>query len=148
MKISSFFAFLFFVSICFSGNSQFAFNYVDSISVIHGGNALKMPWAGGLNYIQISDIDYDYDGDYGGARRRLRCRRSRYPPPSSPSSSSSSPSSSSTRTDDRVDGRTLTHGRDMNLNSHLTHHHPPMRGFDWTTVPMYVVSRLQKRVCV
>ena len=22
-----------------------------------------MPWAGGLNYIQISDIDYDYDGD-------------------------------------------------------------------------------------
>ena len=63
MKISSFFSFLFFVSVCFSGNSQFAFNYVDSISVIHGGNVLKMPWAGGLNYIQISDIDYDYDGD-------------------------------------------------------------------------------------
>jgi len=27
------------------------------------GNALKFPWAGGLNYPQFSELDYDYDGD-------------------------------------------------------------------------------------
>ncbi|MBT5932968.1 MAG: hypothetical protein HOH34_06460, partial [Flavobacteriales bacterium] len=43
--------------------SQFAFNYVDSIPVIKSGSQLDMPWAGGLNYAQLSDIDYDYDGD-------------------------------------------------------------------------------------
>ena len=45
------------------GIGQFAFNYVDSISVIKSGSQLNMPWAGGLNYAQFSDIDYDFDGD-------------------------------------------------------------------------------------
>ena len=45
------------------GIGQFAFNYVDSISVIKAGSQLNMPWAGGLNYAQFSDIDYDFDGD-------------------------------------------------------------------------------------
>ena len=43
--------------------SQFEFNYVDSVSVFKGSETLKMAWAGGLNYAQFSDIDYDFDGD-------------------------------------------------------------------------------------
>ena len=42
---------------------QFEFNYLDSITVIDGPSELAMPWAGGLNYAQFSDIDYDFDGD-------------------------------------------------------------------------------------
>ncbi|MFM7682833.1 MAG: FG-GAP-like repeat-containing protein, partial [Bacteroidota bacterium] len=42
---------------------QFQFNYSDSIPVFKNGNALKDPWAGGLNYAQVSDIDFDFDGD-------------------------------------------------------------------------------------
>ncbi len=42
---------------------QFQFNYSDSISVIKNGIALQNPWAGGLNYAQVSDIDFDFDGD-------------------------------------------------------------------------------------
>lgn len=43
--------------------SQFQFNYSDSIPVFKNGNAMKNPWAGGLNYAQVSDIDFDFDGD-------------------------------------------------------------------------------------
>ena len=43
--------------------SQFEFNYVDSISIVKGSTNMKMPWAGGLNNAQFSDIDYDFDGD-------------------------------------------------------------------------------------
>ena len=42
---------------------QFEFNYVDSIPVFKGSSELPMPWVGGLNYAQFSDIDYDFDGD-------------------------------------------------------------------------------------
>jgi len=43
--------------------SQFQFNYQDSIPVSVLGAQLKLPWAGGLNYAQFSDIDVDFDGD-------------------------------------------------------------------------------------
>ena len=60
------------------GIGQFAFNYVDSISVIKSGSQLNMPWAGGLNYAQFSDIDYDFDGDmdllvFDRSRIKLSC---------------------------------------------------------------------------
>jgi hypothetical protein len=42
---------------------QFSFNYSDSIQVIKNGNPLSLAWAGGLNYSQFSEIDFDYDGD-------------------------------------------------------------------------------------
>ena len=64
MKImASLNSFILFTLLCFSSLAQFEFNYVDSISIIKGSTELKMPWAGGLNYAQFSDIDYDYDGD-------------------------------------------------------------------------------------
>ena len=58
----------FLVLICalFALNSyvaQFQFNYNDSIPVVKLGNTLKFPWAGGINYAQFSELDYDYDGD-------------------------------------------------------------------------------------
>lgn len=43
--------------------SQFNFNYSDSITILKNGQALSLAWAGGLNYSQVSDIDYDFDGD-------------------------------------------------------------------------------------
>ena len=42
---------------------QFQFNYSDSILVLKNGSALQNSWAGGLNYAQVSDIDFDFDGD-------------------------------------------------------------------------------------
>ena len=43
--------------------SQFKFDYNDSIPVKIGNDTLLFPWAGGLNFVQFSDIDYDFDGD-------------------------------------------------------------------------------------
>lgn len=43
--------------------AQFLFDRNDSIPVRVGNDTLAMPWAGGLNYVQFSDIDYDFDGD-------------------------------------------------------------------------------------
>jgi hypothetical protein len=43
--------------------SQFKFDFKDSIPVTFSGNQLKYPWAGGLNYAQFSEIDFDFDGD-------------------------------------------------------------------------------------
>ncbi|MCR9174189.1 MAG: T9SS type A sorting domain-containing protein [bacterium] len=45
------------------GQAQFNFQYNDAIPVIRSGDTLKNPWAGGLNYIQLSDFDFDQDGD-------------------------------------------------------------------------------------
>ncbi len=45
------------------GFSQFQFNFTDSLPVIKNGQELSLPWAGGLNYAQVSDIDVDFDGD-------------------------------------------------------------------------------------
>ena len=44
-------------------NSQFQFNYNDSINVKYLGVNMDMPWAGGLNFSQFSEIDVDFDGD-------------------------------------------------------------------------------------
>ena len=44
-------------------NAQFKFIYNDSIEVKKNGTPLKLPWAGGLNNAQFSDIDFDFDGD-------------------------------------------------------------------------------------
>ena len=43
-------------------HAQFSFNYNDSIPVIRFGDTLNQPWAGGLNYVQVSDFDYNQDG--------------------------------------------------------------------------------------
>ena len=43
--------------------AQFQFSFSDSIQVISNNTELSMPWAGGLNYPQLSSIDYDFDGD-------------------------------------------------------------------------------------
>ncbi|MFN5877454.1 MAG: hypothetical protein ACK44B_01210 [Flavobacteriales bacterium] len=55
----------FLICILFSDGlrSQFNFEYSDSIPVYKGGNTLDHAWAGGFNYAQFSDIDYDFDGD-------------------------------------------------------------------------------------
>ncbi|TAL61261.1 MAG: T9SS type A sorting domain-containing protein [Bacteroidetes bacterium] len=44
--------------------SSFAQNYtrIDTIPVKVNGNWLKNPWTGGHNYIQLSDIDMNFDG--------------------------------------------------------------------------------------
>ncbi len=46
-----------------SYRAQFQFNFNDSVPVIKLGNTLKYPWAGGLNFAQFSELDYDFDGD-------------------------------------------------------------------------------------
>ena len=55
--------FFFFVATPREVRSQFQFNFNDSILVQKLGNALENPWAGGLNYAQFSELDYDFDGD-------------------------------------------------------------------------------------
>ncbi|GAB5418759.1 MAG: hypothetical protein Crog4KO_05160 [Crocinitomicaceae bacterium] len=44
-------------------NAQVTFQYNDSIPVVRFGDTLNTPWAGGLNAIQMSDFDFDQDGD-------------------------------------------------------------------------------------
>lgn len=43
--------------------SQFNFEYSTEIKIVKNGNPLKNPFAGGINYAQFSEIDYDFDGD-------------------------------------------------------------------------------------
>ncbi len=43
--------------------AQFQFDFKQSLPVLKAGNTLKMPWTGGLNYVQVSQIDVDFDGD-------------------------------------------------------------------------------------
>ncbi|MBI3502151.1 MAG: T9SS type A sorting domain-containing protein [Bacteroidetes bacterium] len=38
------------------------YNRIDNIPVKENGNPLKFPWAGGLNYVQVSAIDMNFDG--------------------------------------------------------------------------------------
>ena len=38
------------------------YHRVDSIKVKENGNFLRFPWAGGQNYVQVSDIDMNFDG--------------------------------------------------------------------------------------
>jgi hypothetical protein len=42
---------------------QFQFQYNDSIPVKIGAKTLKHSWVGGLNNVQFSEIDFDFDGD-------------------------------------------------------------------------------------
>jgi hypothetical protein len=58
-----FLLFVFFVGINGLTWAQFKFDFNDSIPVKIGNDTLQFPWAGGLNYVQFSEIDYDYDGD-------------------------------------------------------------------------------------
>ena len=52
-----------FFSILYSiGNSQPFFQRYDSIPVEINGNMLSLPWGGGLNFIQTSNIDLNLDG--------------------------------------------------------------------------------------
>ena len=57
------FLLFYFLILCFSYKAQFQFNFNDSIEVYRANTVLKHPWAGGLNYAQFSELDYDYDGD-------------------------------------------------------------------------------------
>jgi len=43
--------------------AQFQFDFQNSIPVVKAGTEFKLPWAGGLNYVQVSSIDIDFDGD-------------------------------------------------------------------------------------
>jgi hypothetical protein len=55
------------LSICgsFAGRTQtyLGFEYDPSPMVKTGADTLEQAWAGGLNFVQFSDIDIDYDGD-------------------------------------------------------------------------------------
>lgn len=51
------------LTVPFGSHAQFSFQYNDDIPVIRSGDTLENPWAGGLNYIQMSDFDFDQDGD-------------------------------------------------------------------------------------
>ncbi len=57
------FILLFLVFLSMNGFGQFQFNFSDSIAVLKNGSQLENAWAGGLNYAQVSDIDFDFDGD-------------------------------------------------------------------------------------
>jgi hypothetical protein len=56
--------FLLFSFLNFVALTQFQFNFKNSVNVFKNGIELKLPWAGGLNNPQFSEIDYDFDGDY------------------------------------------------------------------------------------
>src|SRR5690554_281164 len=51
-----------FLFVAHSSTAQFGFIYNDSIQVIKNNDTLAFPWAGGLNHVQISSIDVDFDG--------------------------------------------------------------------------------------
>ena len=42
--------------------AQFSFERSNHIPVLKAGDPLDMPWSGGLNYVQLSEIDMDFDG--------------------------------------------------------------------------------------
>lgn len=49
--------------LCFTNIiAQPYFQFYDSVQVRIGGNYVANPWAGGLNFVQISDIDMNMDG--------------------------------------------------------------------------------------
>lgn len=43
--------------------AQFGFEFKNDIPVTVNGNQLNNAWGGGLNYVQMSDFDFDQDGD-------------------------------------------------------------------------------------
>lgn len=46
----------------FFARTQFSFERSNHINLLFAGNLLTMPWAGGLNNAQFSEIDMDFDG--------------------------------------------------------------------------------------
>lgn len=63
MNLNSLVAIILFFFWNLSLHAQFKFDYHPSIPVKIGNDTLLFPWAGGLNYAQISSIDFDFDGD-------------------------------------------------------------------------------------
>lgn len=59
--------FVFFIPLIFflqlGLHAQFNVDFNTEIKVKYGIDTLKLPWAGGLNNVQFSEIDYDFDGD-------------------------------------------------------------------------------------
>lgn len=47
---------------CSHLKGQISFERSDSVQVFAEGRQLKMPWAGGINFVQASQVDADYDG--------------------------------------------------------------------------------------
>ena len=43
--------------------AQFGFVNRNDVPVLRSGDTLNNAWAGGINYSQVSDLDYDFDGD-------------------------------------------------------------------------------------
>ncbi|MBI2258879.1 MAG: T9SS type A sorting domain-containing protein [Flavobacteriia bacterium] len=43
--------------------AQFLFDYLPEFEVKKGGIELEFPWMGGLNFVQASEIDFEFDGD-------------------------------------------------------------------------------------
>lgn len=58
----SFFAFTLIACISMHSKAQFSFERSNHIPLNFAGNSLNMPWAGGLNNAQFSNIDMDFDG--------------------------------------------------------------------------------------
>jgi hypothetical protein len=54
---------LIFLSLSIGISAQFQFDFKQTLPVFKAGNALKTPWTGGLNYVQVSQLDVDFDGD-------------------------------------------------------------------------------------
>ena len=46
----------------FAANAQFFFNRIDSVAVIQNNAFLPMAFAGGQNFLVVSEIDLDFDG--------------------------------------------------------------------------------------
>ncbi len=59
---TTFFLFLF-IAIPQLLTAQFNVVYNDVIPVKNNGQKIDFPWAGGLNYVQVSEIDYNFDGE-------------------------------------------------------------------------------------
>jgi|694.fasta_scaffold03625_2 hypothetical protein len=55
------FSILFLLS-SFAANAQFFFNRIDSVAVIQNNAFLPMAFAGGQNFLVVSEIDLDFDG--------------------------------------------------------------------------------------
>jgi hypothetical protein len=51
-----------FVMICQVFHAQFSFERSNHIPLNFAGNGLNLPWSGGLNNAQFSNIDMDFDG--------------------------------------------------------------------------------------
>lgn len=57
-----FYCIAFLLLIALKTYAQFGFNKTDSVQIYQNNIALKLPWAGGFNYMQFSEIDLNYDG--------------------------------------------------------------------------------------